>query len=241
MECRRLLIALILSVLGVPGLALASQLAVVSEINTQNNDYILTDPGISAADGGIETLTASSEVELSFNTALNSGLPSNIDATLTLTAQTTTSGILIGGPGGEEYQPGFSGTFSIVSGLYGDLLSGTFTTASITGGDGGSAMTFSVSDSGVNNQVTFASQIINFSAYSGTEALSFALTNLTPALALDASDSFLASTTGAGVDTFSANPLPPVVTPEPRTLVLSGAALLGIGLALRKRKLLRVL
>jgi len=223
-------------VLGLPGLAVADNIAQISEVATQGNQYILTNPGSST---GQETFTASVQVEFSFNTAVYTGLPVNDLATLTMSASTSghassTYGI--------DVEGGFSGYFEIIDNVTGnDLLSATFGPgAGISGIDLGSGMTFYDSDTeAAPNDVTFQSDYLNFQNYSGTEVMTFSLSNLSSVLRI-AADQFLASTTGSATATFSATP-PPTVLPEPGTLVMAGAALLGLGFAFRKRRLRRAL
>jgi hypothetical protein len=238
---RRLLITLILVVLGLP-LALAENIVQVSEQAGQGNAYVLTD---GYTNSGVETLTVSNlPVYFSFNTDLDVTVPNpvnqNESALLTLSVRSTEAGAALGGL---VEQGGFSGSFTIIDNSGGvnqgyNLLSGTFAgSASVSGISGGTEMTLSDTDTGtLPNEVQFTSAYLSFVHYSGTEAASFTLSNLSAALTLDLND-FLESNTGSGVDTFSATPQPPVTTAEPETLLLSGAALLGIGLFLRKRKL----
>lgn len=223
---RRVLIALMFVVLGLPSMALADQIAQVNEALGQGNAYILTD------NGTYETFTVTNlPVTFSFASGLNIGIPQNTSATLNLYASTSTTAT-----GTSQLdEGGFSGSFSIISSLYGNLLSGSFGPIGDLSGRG-SGMTFSDSTP-PPSEVAFTSQYLDFVKYSGTLALSFALSNVTPALSINVADHFLASTTGSGVDTFSATPVPPVVAAEPETLVLSGVLLLGIARLLRKRKL----
>jgi hypothetical protein len=96
-------------------------------------------------------------------------------------------------------------------------------------------MTFQSADSSYHlTAVTFTSDYLNFNYYTETLALSWSMSNLKPVLSI--TDDFLTSNNSAGSGNFSADPLPPVVA-EPETLLLSGAALLSIGLFLRKQKL----
>jgi hypothetical protein len=242
----RLLTGSILVILGLPGLALAEQIAQISEQIGQGNAYVLTDD---YSVNGTEVFTVTNlPVYFSFSTDLDITIPNpvaqNESGLLNLSVTSTTAG---GGYLTQIGQGGFTGAFSIIDNSGGvnngmNLLSGTFSTsASIGGTVGGHGMTFSDTDTDLlQNEVTFTSSFLNFAYYTGTEVATFSLSNLQNVLALD-THNFLVSTTGAGTGTFSATPTPPVLTAEPETLLLSGAALLGIGLVLRKRKLQPVL
>jgi hypothetical protein len=235
-----------LVVLGLPGLALADQIAQVNEQTGQGNAYILTND---YSLNGTEVFTVTNlPVSFSFSTFLNIAIPNPVPQSesglLNMDVTSTTAG---GSGFGSIGQSGFSGTFSIIDNSGGvnnglNLLSGTFNgNATISGAPGGNGMTFFDTDTSLlPNEVTFTSSFLNFTYFAGTEVASFGLSNLQTVLDLD-SHNYLVSTTGAGVDTFSATPTPPVMTPEPETPLLSGAALLGIGLVLRKRKLQPVL
>jgi hypothetical protein len=219
----------------VPGLAVAEQIVQISEVNTQANVFTITDNGTGT--GGSETLTVTSaEIYFSYSTDLLTGIPQNELAYFSMTATTTTSATE--DPYGDITAPGFSGSFSITDAASGqNLLSGTFASSGhISGTSGGDEMTFADSDTTQRpNEVTYTSAYLNFSGVT-TEAFSFSMSNVTPALALDANDQFLEGTTAAGTATFSATP-PPIVVAEPGTLVLAGGALLGIGLIVRRRRL----
>jgi len=225
---RRLLITLIL-VACLPGLACAIELATWAEIGAEGNDFILTDNHSS------ESWTATTGITFSFSSLLDTGVPQNTYATLTLNSLTTTAAYNNGGPGGTDGESGFTGTFAIISSWGTNLLSGSFSYGALSGTDGGKAMTFQSADSIYHLTAdTFTSDYLNFNYYTETLAISWSMTSLAPALSVV--DSFLGSNTSAGSGNFSADPLPPVVA-EPETLVLSGATLLGIGLVLRKRRL----
>ena len=225
---RRLLITIIL-VVGLPGLALAAELATWAEISTEGNDFILTENASS------ESWTATTSITFNFSTLLDTGVPQGTDATLTLNASTTGDAYNNGGPGGTDGESGFTGTFTIISSWGTNLLSGNFSFGSLSGTDGGNAMTFQSADSSYHlTAVTFTSDYLNFNYYTETLALSWSMSNLKPVLSI--TDDFLTSNNSAGSGNFSADPLPPVVA-EPETLLLSGAALLSIGLFLRKQKL----
>ena len=232
---RRLLVTLLLVAIGLPSLAMADQIAQVNEALGQGNAYILTDK---FSVNGTETFTVTNlPVYFSFNSNLGTGVPQNVDAILNVSATSTTVGSS-SPDGSQDSQGGFVGSFSITSGVYGNLLSGTFASAGYAqGADGGNGLTFTDTDTTKKpNEVVFTSQYLNFNYYVETEVMSFALSNLSSPLALDLNN-FLVSNTGSGVDTFSATPLPPPTPAEPGTVLLSGAALLGIGLVLRKRRL----
>jgi hypothetical protein len=229
----RVLIATILVVVGLPGLAVADELLTWGEVNSESNDFTLTNVGT------YETFTATSDISVNFNSVLTTGLPSTVSATLTLNASTATAAT--GSSTLDE--GGWSGSFTIIDTVAGadygtNLLSGTFGPIGDLSGRGHS-MTFSDSTP-PGSEVVFTSDYLNFNNYSGDLAFSWSMSNITPALQIVA-DGFLNSVTGAGSGNFSADPLPPVIAPEPSTLLPIGVALAGLGLVLRKRKLEPVL
>jgi len=250
---RRLLITTILAGFGLSGLALADNIAQISSV-AQGNVYNLLNPD---SPSGTLSFTGADQVDFAFDPTLGITVPGEQTsgetlATLTFTATTTThaSSVLLYGTVYEDIQGGFTGSFLVTDNTGGGtLLSGNFgPNGVITGIDGGNGMTFQDSASGGSPELTFWSPYVNFSYYSGSLDLSLGFSNLAQPLAVV--DSFLGGTgtvpknsdtgtsnnSGTAVYTLSATPLPPV-TAEPGTVLLSGAALLGIGLFLRKRKL----
>jgi len=238
---RRLLITLIPVVLGLPSVALGDQIAQISEVD-QTNSYVLTD---NYSVNGQEIFSVTNlAVKFSFDPNLPIVFPDpvlqNELALLNVYVTSTTPG---GSGFGSIGQSGFSGTFSITDNSGGvnqgnNLLSVTFGgNGSVSGIPDGNGMQFNDSDTGtLTNEVMFTSAYLNFSYYTETEVAQFTVSDLVNSFALDSHD-FLVSNNGAGVGTFSATPTPPVVTAEPDTVVLvSGAALLGIGIVLRKRR-----
>jgi hypothetical protein len=217
--------------MGLPGLAFADEILTWGEVNQEHNDFVLADNGTN------ETFSAVSDISVNVNSALDTVLPSILYATLTLNATThntaTGSGTLDEG--------GWSGTFSIIDDADGsNILSGSFGTQYSDLSGHGKSLTFQDSTPPAT-EVYFSSDYLDFNTYLGDLGFAWSMTNVTPIVS-KAADGFLISLTAAGSGSFSATPLPPVVTPEPDTLVLlSGAALLGIGLALRKRRLRPVL
>ena len=245
---RRLLITTILVVVFLPGLAMAEQIASFIE-QIQTNSFIVTDNVTS------ETVTASVEIEFSFSPDLGIAVPGNEYAILSLTATTTTGLTQADLP--FVFDKGYYGSFSIIDNDYvgcpltctstpgpyfGDnLLSATFGTPTtgaglLTGQVGGNGFGLADTDVANNSQITFSSDFLNFLDFSSSNQISFTTSNENPVLAVDSNTMFLTNTTAVGSGDFSANPVPPL-TAEPGTVLLSGAALLGIGLFLRKRKL----
>jgi hypothetical protein len=240
---KRLTLASVVGGILLLGSAQATQIASFGEANgTQDFSLSLS--------GGANALTASSAIFIVLANTVNPALSSvPITATLTITGDSsTTSGSV--NTGSFLTQSGYqAGTFSIVgTGTYaglGTILSGTFggngaNNSGISGSAAGYSATFSSSD-GVSNysEVIFNSALWNFATSNGIESLSFSLSNLSAALSLTGgyipgSTGLTNSFTAAGSGTFSAT-LQSSPVPEPGTMGLLGAALVGLGLLGRKR------
>jgi hypothetical protein len=212
-----------------------------------------------ATSGSIVTTTVSATGNVQFTFSGVAGLPFSgaQAATLSLSATSTQ----IGNCGtacatNDSYtEPGYSGTFSFTDVALGtDLLSGTFSikpgSASTTGAQlgstiGGHGGSFDASDdSGNLTQISFASTYLSFANVT-TETASWSLSSLETALGagfavgtVTAGQAYPSGTYGAAATgTFSTTPAP-TATPEPASLSLIGAGLIGFGV-LRRRKVAR--
>jgi hypothetical protein len=198
--------------------------------------------------GGSSTITATGDVLFLFSGV--AGAPSGAqDATFTLTATSSTIGNCgVACATGDSFaQEGYTGTFSFTdetAGFVGDnLLSGTFTvngSPSTSGGTlsssiGASGASFDVhTNPGNPGQLVFTSQFINFGSVIQEDA-SWSLSSLIPDFAVGTVTGGQAFPSGtydaAGAGTFS----DATNTPEPATLGLIGAGLLGVATLRRKR------
>lgn len=200
--------------------------------------------------GGTTTVHASGAEFFTF-----SGVPGApvgvVDASFTLTATSTSLGNCASVcASGEGYgQAGYAGTFAFTdtdagANFNANLLSGTFAVTgspALTGAQflsniGGSGGGFAASATAGNlNQLIFLSAFINFSGATEEDA-SWSLSSLIPNFALGAINGSFQALPAAGpfnasgTGTFAA-----ANTPEPATLCLVGAALLGVGMLRRKR------
>jgi hypothetical protein len=101
------------------------------------------------------------------------------------------------------------------------------------GADGSNSATFSASTSptSMDNNVTFTSDFLNFSATTARN-LGLSFSSVTPNLSLGAG-SFLNSFTAAGTGTFASNPVPTPVGPTAADVTISGRVLTPNGRGLR--------
>lgn len=196
-----------------------------------------TDAGTLATTG----TGASAETVFSFLTPTLSAL-SDLSALFTLTASSPVAAVQAGGL---DIQPDVSGTFSfiyqgptttsITKGA--NLLSGTFTGASISGPDGGS--TASVQDAIVSGgTVTYTSAFETF-ATTGDKGLSLALTSVLPGLDVGrgggALSSFAGVSTGSFASDLSAGGSAGGI-PEPGVWAMMLVGLGGIGFVARRQR-----
>lgn len=226
---RRLLIIVALGSLFVPALALAD---VIAEITMSGNDFVIADTGT----GNLTTIT-NAPVSFKFENVPSSPINNVLlGATLNLTGSTSDS---VTGTVNSLTQLGYGGTFVITNGTYGILLSGVFgPTGTLTGG--GSSLVFSDSDVnggpyGPGGEVVLSSQYLLFD---NTSQESFSLSlGMHSNITFDTvgSNTYITNDIAGGTGTFDSTP-PPEGTPEPASMFLSGGALLGLGMLLRKRK-----
>lgn len=179
------------------------------------------------------TFNASSLITFTFSGTIPGGnpYPGTHQAVLTLTSSTTMTAALITG---NISQGGYSGSFSIIdNATSNNLLSGTFSSDGVLSGlDGGDAATFV--ESRPPDTVNFSSFYLDFSN-STSQTISLSLSNLVANLSRNANN-YLNPATGAGSGTFSADPLPTATVPEPATVALFGAGIIGLYMIRRHRK-----
>jgi hypothetical protein len=180
------------------------------------------------------------------------GSPTLANFTLDATSTSLGNCAVACGAGDGFTEAGYSGTFSFTDAVAGSLfgtnfLSGTFavtgspatTGAQFTSNIGSGNASFTASSTAGNlNQLIFTSAYLNFSPTTTEEVASFSLSSLIPSFTVTTPINNQAYPNGtfaaAGSGTFSSNPAPSS-TPEPATLGLVGAALIGMGV-IRRRK-----
>lgn len=153
------------------------------------------------------------------------------------------------GPGDGFIQQGYVGSFSFTDTLLGtNLLSGVFAVTNVpssTGGQfssntGGSGANFLASSTAGNlSQLTLASDylsLLNQSSETSSFSLSSLIPNFQPGPVVNNRAYPSGSYNASGTGTFSSDPGPSALVPEPLTLPLVGAGLLALGLTRRRQR-----
>jgi hypothetical protein len=219
--------------LFLPALALADQIGEFDEPSSGGSAFEINYYATGCPGGGLspcDTFTATSQVVFEYDLPGSWLTGVEIPATLTWTGVTTDTVVPGSGKAGGWTQVGYVGTFSIIADANGaNLLSGTFTDAELDV-NGGIATFW---DNGFPPDPSFNSYFLIFKDPADTLFAYDLSTTLTSPMTV--TSGFYQNDTSWGTGTFSATP-PPIYGPEPSTLLLSGGALVGLGLLRRKRK-----
>jgi hypothetical protein len=230
---RQLLIALVLTALFLPAVALAEQVNIAQALGAPS--FAITPYGSGCPIGSVspcETFTSNSPITFQFDLTdpYDPALKfENLSAQMNWSAASTSLATDFGGGVFMEY--GFNGDFQITQGTT-NLLSGNFVGALLVI----NGLTATLTDSGPASTLSFTSDYFSFKPDT-TFALTLGVTLANPETG---QNNFLSGDTGWGTVTFSSSP-PPVFSPEPATMFLGGGALIGLGALLRKRKFRPVL
>jgi hypothetical protein len=184
------------------------------------NDFVFTD---SVTGESFGTIPGGIPIFLFFQNVAN--LPPVLSGPQQATLNFTSTANGPATSGGGTLTEFISGNFSITLDTpfngRSNLLSATFSNASISGGVGGNNATLSFSTAAA----IFTSSFVSF-ASPVEEDFSLSLTSVQPSFAMGLGG-FIANSTAVGTGTFDSNP-PPVFTPEPGSLFPMGAGLLGL-------------